>query len=558
MDDFVVNVRQIFQYPQTPPQASDFVLLQRGFGGQYISSTVADLINAILATGAQIFASHFVLPENGALGWDTAGQLSFSQATGFTFAYAGPSPLFSALLHLRPDGSAQLPFNTLTVARDPFEPFEVVTKNFWENNTVASFNGRIGAVCLSNDDLADTLGGQPATQEWVNALLCASIPDFIYRNPFVYTFNGRVGDITLTIDDVEQAFFAQPGVYPTAPSPPLGDASKRIATTGFVDESLEEWAETINSSWNAADFELLNILQTQYAPLNSPAFTGTPTAPTPAVNSRDASIATTAYVMNAITSSVTGVISFNTRTGAVVFTAADLNSVGGAPLASPTFTGTPTAPLPPASDNSNKIATTAWVLSELSAISAGVTSFNGRSGIVLFQGSDLTAVGGAMLASPTFTGIPAAPTASPGTSTTQIATTAFVMANAGVSSFNSRTGAITLQSNDISAANGALLAGPAFTGVPTAPTAVPGTNTTQIATTAFVVAQLAGANVVTSFNTRTGAIVFTAADLASVNGATLSQGTAPPASPSTSSLWWDTTNGNLYVYFGGAWVAAMA
>ncbi len=36
-------------------------------------------------------------------------------------------------------------------------------------------------------------------------------------------------------------------------------------------------------------------------------------------------------------------------------------------------------------------------------------------------------------ASPTFTGIPAAPTASPGTNTTQLATTAFVLANSGSS-----------------------------------------------------------------------------------------------------------------------------
>lgn len=37
------------------------------------------------------------------------------------------------------------------------------------------------------------------------------------------------------------------------------------------------------------------------------------------------------------------------------------------------------------------------------------------------------------------------------------------------------------------------LASPALTGTPTAPTAVPATNTTQIATTAFVQAALAGA-----------------------------------------------------------------
>jgi hypothetical protein len=58
--------------------------------------------------------------------------------------------------------------------------------------------------------------------------------------------------------------------------------------------------------------------------------------------------------------------------------------------------------------------------------------------------------------SPAFLGTPTAPTAIAGTNTTQLATTAFV-------------------SNS-----------PAFNGVPTAPTAVYGTNTTQLATTAFV------------------------------------------------------------------------
>lgn len=73
----------------------------------------------------------------------------------------------------------------------------------------------------------------------------------------------------------------------------------------------------------------------------------------------------------------------------------------------------------------------------------------------------------APLASPAFTGVPTAPTAAPGTSTTQLATTAFSTA---------------------AAAGKADLAGPAFTGVPTAPTAAAGTSTLQLATTAFVAA----------------------------------------------------------------------
>ena len=80
-----------------------------------------------------------------------------------------------------------------------------------------------------------------------------------------------------------------------------------------------------------------------------------------------------------------------------------------APLASPTFTGTPTLPTgtiattQAAADSTTAVATTAFV----------TTADNLK----------------ADLASPTFTGTPAAPTATAGTSTTQVATTAFVFSS---------------------------------------------------------------------------------------------------------------------------------
>lgn len=75
----------------------------------------------------------------------------------------------------------------------------------------------------------------------------------------------------------------------------------------------------------------------------------------------------------------------------------------------------------------------------------------------------------APLASPALTGTPTAPTAAAGTDSTQIATTAFVQsAVGGVAPLNS----------------------PALTGIPTAPTASTGTDTTQIATTAFVQSEI--------------------------------------------------------------------
>lgn len=114
--------------------------------------------------------------------------------------------------------------------------------------------------------------------------------------------------------------------------------------------------------------------------------------------------------------------------------------------------------------------------------------------------------GAAPINSPTFTGTPSAPTAAGGTNTTQLATTAFVRA-AITALIDSSPGTLdtlaelaTALGNDpnfattIATALGAKapINSPTFTGNPAAPTATGGTNTTQIATTAFVAAALAG------------------------------------------------------------------
>jgi hypothetical protein len=108
-----------------------------------------------------------------------------------------------------------------------------------------------------------------------------------------------------------------------------------------------------------------------------------------------------------------------------------------APLASPGLTGSPTAPTQLVSDNSTKLATTAWVAAYLSASgyaptgASPVTSVAGRTGVVTLTHNDLTdwaatLASYALLAGPTFTGIPAAPTAAAGNNSTQLATTSFV------------------------------------------------------------------------------------------------------------------------------------
>lgn len=173
-----------------------------------------------------------------------------------------------------------------------------------------------------------------------------------------------------------------------------------------------------------------------------------------------------------------------------------------APLASPTLTGTPAAPTATPGTNTTQIATTAFVAAAVAALlNSAPGALDTLDELAAALGDDAnfaTTVTNALalkapLASPALSGTPTAPTAAPGTNTTQIATTAFVAAIAALL---------------------APLASPALTGVPTAPTAAGGTNTTQIATTAFVVAAIAAiSSGVVSFNTRTGAVTLTSGDV---------------------------------------------
>jgi len=111
--------------------------------------------------------------------------------------------------------------------------------------------------------------------------------------------------------------------------------------------------------------------------------------------------------------------------------------------------------------------------------SGGVTSVFTRTGSVTAQTGDYTVAqitGAASTASPALTGTPTAPTAAPLTDNTQIATTGYTDAAVAVETSRAETAEALL----------APKASPALTGVPTAPTAGSGNSSTQIATTQFV------------------------------------------------------------------------
>ncbi|HFK9151317.1 TPA: DNA adenine methylase, partial [Escherichia coli] len=115
----------------------------------------------------------------------------------------------------------------------------------------------------------------------------------------------------------------------------------------------------------------------QYAPKESPTFTGTPKAPTPAAGNNTTQLATTAFVQAALTALINGApatldtlkeiavaINNDPKFSTTINNALALK----APLSSPALTGTPTAPTAEQSVNNTQIATTAFVKSAIAAM----------------------------------------------------------------------------------------------------------------------------------------------------------------------------------------------
>jgi hypothetical protein len=233
--------------------------------------------------------------------------------------------------------------------------------------------------------------------------------------------------------------------------------------------------QAFNDNFTVIDGKI-GTLTSQKAPLASPAFTGTPTAPTPATADNSTALATTAWVklQGYLTSFTSPVSSVNSKTGAVVITATDVglgnvtNESKATMFANAALTGTSTAPTAVADTNTTQLATTAFVLGQGGTITPlinGVAAVGTSKKYAREDHVHPTDTTRAPLASPAFTGTPTVPTAGAGTNSTQAASTAFVVT---------------------AIAGKADLASPALTGAPTTPTATAGLRTTQIASLAFV------------------------------------------------------------------------
>jgi hypothetical protein len=296
---------------------------------------------------------------------------------------------------------------------------------------------------------------------------------------------------------------------PTAPTPSNATNSTRIATTAYVKALFSDlYGGSVSAGFDTI-FEIEGVMATK-APLASPALTGTPTAPTPSNADNSTKLATTAYVKALFSDLYGGSVS------AGFDTIVEIEAVVGskAPLASPALTGTPTAPTAATPTNTTQLATTAFVQAVVAAlVDSSPAALNTLNELAAALGDDpnfATTITNALalkapLASPALTGVPTAPTASAATSTTQIATTAFVK---GL--FNDLYGgSVSAGFDTLLEIEGVLgtkapLASPAFTGTPTAPTPSNADNSTKLATTAYVKAlfsDLYGGSVGAGFDT---------------------------------------------------------
>ncbi|CAK0766185.1 hypothetical protein CCP3SC15_330026 [Gammaproteobacteria bacterium] len=269
---------------------------------------------------------------------------------------------------------------------------------------------------------------------------------------------------------------------PTAPTAAVDTNTTQLATTAYV-------------------------VGQGYGKLASPTFTGTPAAPTAAVDTNTTQLATTAFVLaqsSAVTPAMDGTGTIGTSTRYARADHIHPTDTSRSPLASPTFTGVPAAPTAAVDTNTTQLATTAFVIGQayaklaspaLTGIPTAPTAAVDTSTTQLATTAYVVGQGYAKLASPTLTGVPAAPTAAVDTNTTQVATTAFVLAqSSAVTPTMDGTGTIGTSTRYARAdhihptdTSRSPVASPTFTGTPAAPTATSGTNTTQIATTAFVI-----------------------------------------------------------------------
>ena len=200
-------------------------------------------------------------------------------------------------------------------------------------------------------------GGQPPQRQDFNGIFNLFSQFLLYaQNGGVYAYNNTLDYQPPCIISYSGEFYSC--VAENGPSTSAGVQAPTVATY---------WEKVIVNS-------ALESILSSYAKLNSPAFSGVPTVPTADAGTNTTQIASTAFV----TAALSGIDLSKYALKSDLDTKANINS--------PALTGTPTSTTPASSDNSTRIATTAFVKALVGAANnGGIVSANlAQNGYVKF------------------------------------------------------------------------------------------------------------------------------------------------------------------------------
>lgn len=167
--------------------------------------------------------------------------------------------------------------------------------------------------------------------------------------------------------------FAQSLPAPDFQTQAADNNTTKAATTAFTlgqasnSSPLVNGAVAAGTSTRFSRSDHVHPIDTSRAPTVSPTFTGTPAAPTAAVDTNSTQLSTTAFVIGQAASAsplVDGAVAVGTSTRFARADHVHPTDTSRAPTVSPTFTGTPVAPTPAVGTNTTQLATTAYVKAE--------------------------------------------------------------------------------------------------------------------------------------------------------------------------------------------------
>ena len=218
--------------------------------------------------------------------------------------------------------AGQVYFNTTT------NKFRVYNGTSWEE--MGEGAGTVTSVGISNDtDSGLSVSGSPITSSGTitighsNVLTNAQTTSGIYpikidKNGHITEYGTALGTVSSSEDGLAPAFSnankdtstkvasddyvydATTGKYQKLPATAFSDTTYTDGTSGYTLKAKQDGSG--------------NQIDTTYAPISSPALTGTPTAPTPTSGDNSTKIATTEFVTGAI-SGITGAMVFKGTVG---------------------------------------------------------------------------------------------------------------------------------------------------------------------------------------------------------------------------------------------------